>query len=211
MNSFPVSQPPSVAIVGGGLAGLAAAAALVQRGCHAEIFEARRQLGGRAGSYVERGTGETIDHCQHVAMGCCTNYLTFCRDTGVAALLVRHKTLHFFGPDGSRSDFRPSRWLPAPLHLAGSLLGLKYLTLRDKLAIARTMLHLMRTAASDSSDGPTVLTWLRQERQSDAVISRFWQVVLVSAWANRSIVHRSPRRGRCFSMDFWRTQAPVTC
>src|SRR5437867_430814 len=100
MSSPPASMSPQVAIIGGGLAGLAAAVALVRRGCRVEIYEARRRLGGRAGSYVDRAGGELIDHCQHVAMGCCTNYLGFCRETGIADLFVRHETLHFFGPDG---------------------------------------------------------------------------------------------------------------
>src|SRR5436190_12063794 len=97
---------PRVAIVGGGLAGLAAASALVDRNCRVELFEARRTLGGRAGSYVDRTTGERIDHCQHVAMGCCTNFLDFCRRTGILELLERHRTLYFFAPDGRRCNFR---------------------------------------------------------------------------------------------------------
>src|SRR5687767_15870104 len=117
MQGSSSSTAPRVAIVGGGLAGLAAAATLVTRGCRVELFESRRKLGGRAGSYVDRATGESIDHCQHVAMGCCTNFLDFCRRTEIERLLTRHTTLHFFGPDGQRSDFAPSRWLPAPLHL----------------------------------------------------------------------------------------------
>jgi squalene-associated FAD-dependent desaturase len=177
------STLPRVAIVGGGLAGLAAAAALVERGLAVELFEARRKLGGRAGSYIDRTTGEAIDHCQHVAMGCCTNYLDFCRRTGIAELFTRHKTLHFFGPNSRRCDFSPSRWLPAPLHLAGPLLSLSYLSLADKLAIARAMLRLIATPVGDSPDGPTVLSWLHEQRQSAAAIDRFWKVVLVSALA----------------------------
>src|SRR5262249_4060599 len=74
-------------------------------------------------------------------------------------------------------------WLPAPLHLAGPLTSLKYLSWNDKLSIARAMLALLRTPAMDCADGPTVLTWLREQRQSDAAIERFWKVVLVSALA----------------------------
>ena len=85
---------------------MACAAALSGRGFSVELFEARKKLGGRAGSYVDHGTGEAIDHCQHVAMGCCTNYLDFCQRTGIGDLLSRHKTLHFFGPDGRRLSGR---------------------------------------------------------------------------------------------------------
>jgi len=174
---------PRVAIVGGGLAGLAAAMALVTRGCQVELFEAKRKLGGRAGSYVDPASGQQIDHCQHVAMGCCTNFVDFCRRTGILGLLSRQRTLHFFGPDGRRSDFRPARWLPAPLHLVGPLLRLSYLSLLDKLSIARGMLKLIGTPREDTAGRPTVLEWLHEQRQSPAAIERFWKVVLVSALA----------------------------
>ena len=42
---------PHVVIVGGGLAGLAAAVALAEGDCRVELFEAKRSLGGRAGSF----------------------------------------------------------------------------------------------------------------------------------------------------------------
>src|SRR4029453_5690381 len=150
-----------VAIIGGGLAGLSAAVALAGRGLKIELFEAKRRPGGRAGSYLDRGSGQLVDHCQHVAMGCCTNYLDFCRRTGIADLFDRHRALHFFGPDGRRGDFQPSRWLPSPLHLLPSLIGINYLTLGDKLVIARTMARLIRASTTD----PTVLDWLHQQRQ----------------------------------------------
>jgi squalene-associated FAD-dependent desaturase len=177
------SSPPRIGVVGGGLAGLAAAVALAPRGCHVELFESRRKLGGRAGSYFDRVSGQSIDHCQHVAMGCCTNFLDFCGRTGLDDLLVRHSTLHFFGPDGRRSDFTPSRWLPAPTHLLGPLFSLRYLTSSDKLSIARAMLALVKTPRQDDASCPTVLIWLNQQRQSPAAIERFWKVVLVSALA----------------------------
>jgi squalene-associated FAD-dependent desaturase len=179
MNELP--KKPRVAIIGGGLAGLASAVALAERDCSIELFESRRKLGGRAGSFTDSASGESIDHCQHVAMGCCTNFLDFCRRTGIDDLLQRHQTLHFFGPDGRRSDFRPSGWLPAPLHLAGPLFSLKFLSLTDKISIARAMLRLVRMQQCAAADAPTVMTWLRQQGQNETVIQRFWQVVLVSA------------------------------
>jgi squalene-associated FAD-dependent desaturase len=174
---------PRIAIIGGGLAGMSCAVALAGCGVEVELFESRRKLGGRAGSFVDRTTGETIDHCQHVAMGCCTNFGDFCSRTGIEGLFVRQKRLHFFGPDGERSDFTPSSWLPAPLHLAGPLLGLKYLSLADKFSIARCLLVLTRTPVDDAADGPTVLAWLNRQGQSGETIDRFWKVVLVSALA----------------------------
>jgi squalene-associated FAD-dependent desaturase len=170
-----------IAIVGGGLAGLAAAAALAGRGLEIELFEAKRRLGGRAGSYFDRESGEWIDHCQHVAMGCCTNYQGFCRRTGIENLFQRYRTLTFIGPDGRRSQFAPSLWLPPPLHLTPALLGLSYLSLREKLAIARAMWRLVRTPPDDDASSPTVLAWLEGQRHPPRANERFCQVVLDSA------------------------------
>lgn len=195
-----MTDGPRVGIVGGGLAGLAAAAALVEYGCTVELFEARRRLGGRAGSYVDPLDGAAIDHCQHVAMGCCTNFLDFCRRTGIAGLLERHQRLHFFGPDGRRCDFRGWKWLPAPLHLAPAFAGLSYLTSGDKLAIARGMWALVREEAGDVAGGPTVLQWLLAQRQPAAAIERFWKVVLVSSLAE-SLERASLAAARKVFMD----------
>ncbi len=188
------NRAPRVAVVGGGLAGLSAALALAERGCAVELFEARRNLGGRAGSFVDKTTGETIDHCQHVAMGCCMNYLDFCRRVGALPYLRRVRTLHFFAPDGRRCDFRGSQWLPSPLHLAGGLLRLSFLTLAERVSIGRALLRLARvpppalsqtallqTAPPQTAMPQTVGKWLQQQRQSPRQIERFWSVVLVSA------------------------------
>jgi squalene-associated FAD-dependent desaturase len=184
MDSLVLPKTPDpfrVAIVGGGLAGLAAAVALADCGLAIELFEAKRRLGGRAGSYFDRESGEWIDHCQHVAMGCCTNYLDFCQRTGIADLFERYNRLTFFGPDGRRSEFAASNWLPPPLHLAPALLGLQHLSLREKIAIARALWRLVRMPADDNANSPTVLAWLTAQDHPPRAIERFWQVVLVSA------------------------------
>ena len=68
-----------VAVVGGGLAGLAAAVGLASAGVPCDLYESRRRLAGRASSFYDPTTGEHVDHCQHVSMGCCTNLADFCR------------------------------------------------------------------------------------------------------------------------------------
>lgn len=171
-----------VAIIGGGLAGLAAAAALAQRGGRVTLFEAKQKLGGRAGSFVDPESGETIDHCQHVTMGCCTNFADFCHRTAIDPFLARHEVLHFFGPDGKRSDFAASKWLPPPMHLAPAFLRLKYLSWRDKWCIARGTLQLMRARPEPiNADEPTIGKWLVETQQTEAAIDLYWKVVLESA------------------------------
>ena len=165
-------------IVGGGIAGLSAACALADSGFRITVFERRPYVGGRASSYEHPGTGETVDNCQHVLLGCCTNLLDFYRRIGVSDRIRWFDKLTFVEPGGRRSEIGPSS-LPAPLHTAPSFLKAASLSIADKVAIARAMLALMGPLPSDSSK--SFFDWLREHRQTDRAINRFWKVVLVSA------------------------------
>lgn len=173
--------PMRVAVVGGGLAGLAACVALAEAGCEIELFEARRRLGGRATSFQDPITGDMVDHCQHVSMGCCTNLADFSRRVGVRHLFRRDATLHFIGLDGKRYEFSSVDRLPAPLHLAPGLFRLGFLSLGERVSIARALMELARMPAPSVENEPTVGEWLRQHGQSARAIEQFWSVVLVSA------------------------------
>ena len=168
----------SVAIVGGGLAGLAAACALADSGYRVTLYERRPYLGGRASSYQHPGTGEVVDNCQHVLLGCCTNLLDFYRRTNTTDRVRWYRELVFIEPGGRQSVIRPSS-LPAPFHTAPSFLAAASLTLADKLAISRAMLALAGDLPDDN--GEPFLAWLQHHHQTPRAIERFWKVVLVSA------------------------------
>lgn len=175
-----------VIVIGGGLAGLAASVALAQSGVKVTLLESRPRLGGRASSFEDAATGELIDNCQHVAMGCCTNFRHFCQVTGIEASFRRERELFFVAPPAlttnNRSDVcRFSAMpLPAPLHLAAAFLRLSYLTWREKLALARGLKALARERA-ETARQRNFADWLAEQQQPTNVIERFWWVVLVSA------------------------------
>ncbi len=173
----------SLAIVGGGLAGLAAAMAATQRGMRVELFEQSKSLGGRASSFYDAEIGSCIDHCRHVAMGCCENFLDFCRRTAIDDCFERSATLHFVGPDGTLHHCTPSRWLPPPLHSLPGLMKLNYLSLRERWGIVQALRKLVGAAQCGRRGEGTVGQWLRAQRQSDRAIERFWSPVVVSALA----------------------------
>jgi len=181
MNAPAVPRQPRVVIVGGGLAGLAAAAALTEAGLRVTICEARRRCGGRAASFEDPVGGGLVDACQHVAMGCCTNFLDLCRRTGLAGALRRDRTLFFIGPDGDRAACTPTRLLPAPLHLAPLVFGMRHFSWREKLALAIGMLRLARSRGGPRQAEPTALAWLESIGQPESVIRLFWQPVIESA------------------------------
>ena len=168
----------SVAIVGGGLAGLAAGCALADAGLRVTVFERRPYVGGRASSYEHPGTGEVVDNCQHVLLGCCTNLIDFYDRLGVSGKIRWFDELTFIEPGGRASRMSPS-FLPAPMHNVPTFLGAKMLSAKDKIAIARAMAVMSRGLPEDSSED--FLSWLRRHKQTEQAIERFWKTVLVSA------------------------------
>jgi squalene-associated FAD-dependent desaturase len=174
-----VITQPSVLIVGGGLAGLAAATALAPRGLRVTLVEARDRLGGRASSFADAASGQLVDNCQHVSMGCCTNFAHFCRTVGVAHLLQTQPCLYFLTPDRRLSRFRADPW-PAPFHLARSFLAAHYLNAADKLRIAWGLAWLAKGRKGEEDD-PPFMDWLKRHGQTPRTVERFWSVVLTSA------------------------------
>lgn len=167
-----------VIVIGGGLAGLAAAAALGGAGHRVRLFEARPFLGGRATSY-EAGN-ETIDNCQHVLLRCCVNLLDFYERLGVSGDIRFYDEYVFIEPGGRRSVMRAGL-LPAPAHFTESFLTLKFLNFSEKIAVMRGMMAIRREASRADLDTITMADWLKEHDQPPRAIERFWRQVLVSA------------------------------
>jgi squalene-associated FAD-dependent desaturase len=172
------SAQPTVAIAGGGLAGLAAACALADSGFRVTLFERRPYLGGRASSYEHPGTGEVVDNCQHVLFRVCTNLVEFYRRIGVEDKIRWFDEMTFIEPGGRTSVMHASP-LPAPLHTAPSFLRFPFLSTKDKLVISRALAKLALTAQPET--GRSFLDWCNQQGQTQNAIERFWKPILVSA------------------------------
>lgn len=187
-----------IVIVGGGLAGLAAAVALTERGYPCTLLESRPRLGGRASSFLDPTTGTEIDNCQHVTLGCCTNFRDFCQTAGLAEFFHREPALFFIGPSGQVDRFAAGS-LPAPLHLVSAFARLSYLSWRDKLALARG-LKALAGPVSEQDEATPFAEWLRRQGQTQTAIERFWLVVLVSA-LSESLDRISLRHARKVFVD----------
>lgn len=171
--------PRTVLIVGGGIAGLAAALRLAEAGVSVTLLETRQKLGGRATSFTDVRTGHVIDNCQHVALGCCTNYVEFCRRLGVLDRIIWRREIYWVEAGGRTSVMQPSA-LPAPGHLSPSFLAAKFLSWGEKQAIARAMLAALN-ADLGSAESITFAEWLHRQGQPAGAVAKFWEPVIVSA------------------------------
>jgi squalene-associated FAD-dependent desaturase len=174
--------PPHVIIIGGGLAGLAVASSLVDRGLRITLLESRPRLGGRASSFTDPVTGDQVDNCQHVSMACCTNLADFCRRVGIDHLFRREPAVVFLSPEGRVSRMKAGI-PPAPFHLTGSFAAANYLGWRDKLRVAYGLARL--ALGRDDRPGESFEAWLKRHRQNARTIDRFWSTILVSALNER--------------------------
>jgi len=171
-----------VIVIGGGLAGLAAAAALGSAGHSVTLFEARPFPGGRATSYEigAAGEAELIDNCQHILLRCCVNLLNFYERLGVADKIAFHREFTFLEP-GGRASVLKSGAFPAPAHFAESFIKLTFLDWKEKIAVGRALLAIKDESGRNDLDRITMLDWLREKKQPPRAIERFWRQVLVSA------------------------------
>ena len=171
-----------ILVLGGGLAGMAAALRVVRAGETPVLLEARPKLGGRATSFVDPRSGEVLDNCQHVVMGCCTNVIEFYEAIGVEHLIEWHDTTWWANPPHDPDRMKPGI-LPAPLHFAGSFSRLRFLDRPLRKAVSRAMVAMIRMGISGRTSWTdrTFGEFLREQGQPEEAIRLFWQVVVISA------------------------------
>jgi hydroxysqualene dehydroxylase len=168
-----------VVVVGGGLAGLAAALDLVDSRHDVTLLEARPTLGGAVQTLPRReGDPEPPpDNGQHIALGCFTEYLRFLNRVGAAGDVRRLKlSLSVIGEDGSVGTIGPG---------ALALLRYPHLSLSDRVSVARVTRRLGKLSAPEHDD-TTFGDLLRRLGQSQRAIDRFWDVFVRPALNLRS-------------------------
>jgi squalene-associated FAD-dependent desaturase len=166
-----------IAVVGAGLAGLAAAIDLKDAGFTVDVYERSRLLGGRATSFEI--DGHEVDNGQHVFLACCTAFVDFVTRVGMADCL--HVQPRFdariIARDGTESRLLAAP-LPAPLHLLVSFAGYRHLSLRGRLSVGRALLAAKGEPLA--SDG-TFTRWLERHGQNDETMRAFWNPFFIPA------------------------------
>ncbi|MGB7049150.1 MAG: squalene--hopene cyclase [Candidatus Cybelea sp.] len=165
-----------VAVVGAGLAGLAAALDLKDAGLAVELFERSRLLGGRATSFEIDGI--EVDNGQHVFLACCDEFIEFAARVGMEDRLHLQERFEatILSRDG-RVGHLVTGTLPAPLHLLPSFAGYTHLTLREKASIGRALLAAMTRGDRDE----TFEAWLERNHQGAGERRAFWDPFFIPA------------------------------
>jgi squalene-associated FAD-dependent desaturase len=166
-----------VAVVGGGLAGIAAALDLVDHGATVTLFEARTRLGGA--TYSVQRKDHWIDNGQHVLLRCCTAYRGFLHRLGVEDLVPIQPRLRVpILREGKPPAFLRRAPLPRPLHLVPTLASFAPLSRGERVRALRAAAALRTLDPADASlDGRTFGEWLRAKGQSDAAIDELWNLI----------------------------------
>ncbi|WP_275425933.1 hydroxysqualene dehydroxylase HpnE [Occallatibacter savannae] len=172
------SASGTVAVIGGGVAGMSAACALGEAGYRVQLIERRGYLGGRASSYLHPGVNEVIDNCQHALIGAYTNLIAFYQRIGVADKIHWTTNYTMIEPGGRRSSLGAS-WLPAPLHGLPKLLSCGAFTAGDKVSLVRAFTAILLGSGNDPHE--SLGAWLRRQGQSKGAMERFWRLVIASA------------------------------
>lgn len=170
------SPKPMTAIVGGGLAGLAAAVRLTKAGHPVTLIEATKHGGGRARSYEDRHFGQEIDNGQHLMIGAYREMQSFFKAIGSDPDGIRYQRtleVHMARAGGGRVDLKCPR-LPAPLHLGAGLLRMKGLGLLHRAAALRAGI-VLRGELARPDDNETCDQWLRRMGQTAQIRHAFWE------------------------------------
>lgn len=172
----------SVAVLGGGLAGLSASRRLAEHSYRVTLVEARRFLGGRAFSFYDDQVDWEIDNGQHVFMGCCSYYVDFLSWAGTMDCAYLQPKLRTEVILNGKSGVISSTPLLGPLHLLPSFLLYPHLSLAEKARAAYALINMKladRRKLKGQLDWETAYDWLRRHGQSERAIENLWNLIIL--------------------------------
>ena len=180
-------QNRKVIILGGGLAGISTAVALIRNGVTPTLIERRPFLGGRAFSFTDRVSGEQIDNGQHVILGACSEYLDLVNTLGVDNAFDLPSRLVFPVVKGGYISYIRAGKL---LGNVSALLGYRHLSMRERMSALRCLVEMkflrMSDAKADESMSVSMDEWLKHHRQSVHARAGFWNLFMMPVF-NSSI------------------------
>ncbi len=186
-----------VAIIGGGCAGLSAAAALAERGYSVTVLEAASQLGGRARTVAIKNKGQLqlLDNGQHILLGAYHETLSLLQKIGVSENQAFQRLPLQINMQATTAtsafSIKSAHYLPAPFNMLVGLLTCKGLSLSERMAAIRLMRYLKNTHDEIISDRP-LYQFLLSQRQTTPLIELLWEPLCL-ATLNTPIENASTR------------------
>ena len=186
-----------VAVIGGGCAGLSAAATLVEHGYQVTVLEASSQLGGRARSVVveNKDLMQLLDNGQHMMLGAYHETLALLQKVGVNEQQVFQRLPlqieMMSGTAKSAFSLKSAHYLPAPLNLLFGFLNCKGLSFSERMAAIKLMRYLKASHYEIMSDRP-LYRFLTSHHQTMRLIELLWEPLCLAA-LNTPIENASTR------------------
>ena len=170
-----------VIVIGGGFAGLTAAAYLVENNFNVTLLEASPKLGGRAYSFVDRETNTEIDNGQHILMGCYYETIKFLSLIGASKNFYFQKRLKVdFVKEGFKIHKLKSFPFFYPLNLIFGFLNFGAISVSNRLSALRVLIKLPFYSSKNFSS-LSIIEWLEKENQSEPIQKAFWKILAVGA------------------------------
>lgn len=168
-------------VIGGGIAGLSAAAYLSKHGLKVTLFEATPKAGGRAYSFKDSETGDIIDNGQHILMGCYKETINFLNLVGAKNQFKFNNRLdvNFLKPSGEIIKLRSLPQL-YPLNLLFAILKFKAISFKERTSVVKFVMKLPFISHEKLAE-KNVREWLIKEKQSENCIKSLWKIITVGA------------------------------
>lgn len=181
-----------VIVIGGGFAGLSAAAYLSKNNFKVTLLEASPKLGGRAYSFLDKETNTFLDNGQHILMGCYYETLNFLSLIGAKENFYFQKRLEVnFVKEKFQVFPLKSFALVYPINLLIGLLSYQAISLKDRIRLLKVFFRLP-FYNSNKFLKLTVSEWLEREKQSQENHNAFWKIIAVGV-LNTSIEKASAK------------------
>lgn len=167
----------TIGIIGGGLAGIAAAESALTQGYRVDLFERSGVLGGRGASLLEPMRKQWIDTGQHLLLGCCSNTLALNRRLGLEHFFEQFDTIPFVTLKQQRWSLTASSFLPKRWQFLPSFLAMPLMPMQERLKTCLLLKKLSRETLSDI----TIAEWFKRSNISPNALDTFWLPTILSS------------------------------
>jgi len=169
----------TVAVIGAGWAGCAAAVECASKGHTVTLIEAARLAGGRARRITQHG--HHLDNGQHILLGAYSETMRLMRAVGLKpSELMLRLPVQMRYPDATNGIKFIASPLPAPLHILSALISSQGLSWSDKLALAQFS-SAARWMGWQLDHDCSVSELLERFNQTEKLIVCMWRPLCIAA------------------------------